>query len=220
MYKRSKHPEKIYTIPINEAFGHPDGCPLCVLRGKLETDSLTYILGAAMMEPDVRIDVNRQGFCARHLNALIQQSNRLSLALMMESILGRIREKGAAGIQKLHGHCFVCSRVDGFMIHFLENIVYMWRTEHDFKDKLAARRLCLPHTAALLPMAARLLGRGDCESFSRAVVGRALDRAQALQHDISAFCKSFDHRMAKQPLREEVKSAVERTAAFLGGDMN
>lgn len=52
--------EQIYTIPVNEAFeaGAADpscGCPICALYRKLEEDELDLILGASMMEPDVRI---------------------------------------------------------------------------------------------------------------------------------------------------------------------
>ena len=36
--------EKIYTIPISEAFEHYDGCPLCRLYGELEKSSLSYVL--------------------------------------------------------------------------------------------------------------------------------------------------------------------------------
>ena len=54
--------ETIYTIPINEAFEAKCGCPLCTLRRKLERDSVEYIMGAAMMEPDVRIETNKRGF--------------------------------------------------------------------------------------------------------------------------------------------------------------
>ena len=63
--------ETIYTIPINEAFEKRCGCPLCTLRRKLEHDSLDYILGAAMMEPDVRTETNKSGFCAQHYSVMI-----------------------------------------------------------------------------------------------------------------------------------------------------
>ena len=52
--------EKIYTIPVNEAFSEsaesPEcGCPLCTIFNNLEDNELDLILGAAMMEPDTRI---------------------------------------------------------------------------------------------------------------------------------------------------------------------
>ena len=52
--------EQIYTIPVNEAFDavseKPElGCPFCMLYRKLQDDELDIILGASMMEPDIRI---------------------------------------------------------------------------------------------------------------------------------------------------------------------
>ena len=60
-----------FTIPVNEAFeasaaDHSCGCPLCALYRKLEEDELELILGASMMEPDIRIKTNEKGFCRTH----------------------------------------------------------------------------------------------------------------------------------------------------------
>ncbi len=67
--------ETIYTIPVNEAFeasaaDKSCGCPICALYNKLEEDELDLILGASMMEPDVRVKTNEQGFCEKHLELL------------------------------------------------------------------------------------------------------------------------------------------------------
>ena len=208
--------EKIYTIPISEAFERPDGCPLCALREKLEADSVEYILGAAMMEPDVRMQVNRHGFCARHLGEMTGRQKRLSLALMLESILARLRDTGADGLKNMD--CYVCRRVDDFLQHFLENIVLMWRTEPEFKDKLAARAMCLPHAAALLETSGQTLGRREQKAFGEMIENTLLQQVGALHGDVSAFCKSFDHRNASQVLGEEARTAVERAVLFLGGE--
>jgi hypothetical protein len=50
-------------IPVNEAFDavgeRPEcGCPFCVLYKKLQNDEIDIILGASMMEPDIRIKTN------------------------------------------------------------------------------------------------------------------------------------------------------------------
>lgn len=82
--------EQIYTIPINEAFEQRDGCPLCRMREKLERESLEYVMGAAMMDPDVRIRTNRLGFCRSHYDKMLAMKNRLSLALMLESHLEEV----------------------------------------------------------------------------------------------------------------------------------
>ena len=67
--------EQIYTIPVNEAFeagaaDHSCGCPICSLYRKLEEDELDLILGASMMEPDIRIVTNQLGFCREHFKKL------------------------------------------------------------------------------------------------------------------------------------------------------
>ena len=85
--------DSIYTIPISEVFEPKDGCPICRMRDMLETRGIDYIMGAAMMEPDVRIETNRLGFCKLHYDKMLQQKNRLSLALMLESHLKEIQEK-------------------------------------------------------------------------------------------------------------------------------
>ena len=64
--------ETIYTIPVNEAFDacaedHSRGCPFCRLYNQLEANEIDIILGASMMEPDIRIKTNEQSFCPTHL---------------------------------------------------------------------------------------------------------------------------------------------------------
>ena len=51
--------EDICSIPISEIFEPKDGCPFCRMRDMLEDRMATYITGAAMMEPDVRVETNR-----------------------------------------------------------------------------------------------------------------------------------------------------------------
>ena len=45
--------DRIYTIPVNEAFDKHSECPLCTLAKKLEDEAVEYAIGAAMMEPDI-----------------------------------------------------------------------------------------------------------------------------------------------------------------------
>ena len=90
--------EKIYTIPVNEAFSKSAedkscGCAMCSLERMLEANELDIILGAAMMEPDIRIKTNHAGFCSKHYDMMFEMKNRLGLALMLESHLDEWREK-------------------------------------------------------------------------------------------------------------------------------
>lgn len=74
--------EKIYTIPVSDAFAQDCECAVCLLEAKLEGEYTDYYLGPALMEPDCRIETNTKGFCRRHFEFLYnRQENRLGLAL-------------------------------------------------------------------------------------------------------------------------------------------
>jgi len=78
--------EHIHTIPVTEAFEQNCECPLCYCQRKLENEALEYELGAAMMEPDHRIETNKSGFCARHYEKLYNlQINRLPYGLVLDT---------------------------------------------------------------------------------------------------------------------------------------
>ncbi|PYG84839.1 hypothetical protein LY28_03550 [Ruminiclostridium sufflavum DSM 19573] len=80
--------EKIYTIPVTDAFSADCECPLCVLEKKLEDEGIEYALGASLMEPDYRQTTNELGFCRTHFEAMYnKQVNRLGLALMIDTFL-------------------------------------------------------------------------------------------------------------------------------------
>ena len=82
--------ERIFTIPINEAFDEKCGCPLCRMHDKLEEQTVDAALGAAMMEPSVRIEMNREGFCREHMQAMYRKKNKLALGLILESRLDEL----------------------------------------------------------------------------------------------------------------------------------
>ena len=78
--------EKIYTIPVMDAFNTDCECPLCALEHKLEDEAIEYTLGPSMMEPDSRVESNQKGFCKHHFSLLYsKQQNRLSLALVIDT---------------------------------------------------------------------------------------------------------------------------------------
>jgi hypothetical protein len=78
--------ETIYTIPVNDAFAKDSECAVCELEKDLEKSNIDYATGAALMEPDVRLDMNIKGFCRNHYKALLNsQKNALGLSLILTS---------------------------------------------------------------------------------------------------------------------------------------
>lgn len=80
--------EKIYTIPVTDAFKEDCECPMCILEKKLEDEYIEYFLGPSLMEPDCRMETNSKGFCRRHFELLYNsRSNRLGLGLIVDTYL-------------------------------------------------------------------------------------------------------------------------------------
>lgn len=215
----SKH---IYTIAINEHFEKKCGCPVCSLYSMLEKNEIDAITGAAMMEPSVRIETNRLGFCHHHFLMMMTNGKRLPVALILQSHLEEIREniKGSRpdGTEKylslLEDSCYVCSRVEEKMKNVLSNIVYLWKTDERFRVLFEKQpQFCLPHYRMLLD-ASRELPRKDRALFCDSLTKITSAFLETLSSDIDWFCKKFDYRFAKEDWKNS-KDAIERTVQAL-----
>ena len=231
--------EQIYTIPVNEAFEKSAadkscGCPFCTLYNKLECDELDLILGASMMEPDIRIKTNKQGFCRTHYDMMFVRKNRLGMALTLESHLDELKKEikdggligGGTGakpvkrIGELEASCYVCDRIAFNFAHMIETAVLLWESDENFPAKLKAQPyFCLPHYRMMLEYAQKRLGKKqlkdfvkDCEAIQNAYI-------EKLNSDVSWFCKKFDYRYDEEPLYDS-KYAVERSMKFLRSDIH
>jgi len=231
--------EKIYTIPVNEAFeasaaDHSLGCPFCALFHKLEENELDLILGASMMEPDVRIKTNKRGFCGRHFDMMLTRKNRLGLSLMLESHLNELRGevdvgalsalmKGAGSaaadrIASLEKSCYVCERIDFSLSKMIENSLYLWEQDRDFRIKLENQPyICLPHFKALIECGKRNLPKKVFADFYKQLSDVVFSYYTELSADVSKFCKKFDYRYDDEPWGN-AKDAPDRAIKFLKGD--
>lgn len=158
--------ERIYTVPLNEAFDANTECAFCELHKKLNEDALKYTLGASYMEEDVRETTDNIGFCKTHYKEMYDIQNRLGLALILSTHLKKINEKldkalksdlktldsekpglfrktdtvrmskTAELISDTEGSCFICDKIDSSMKRYVETFFFLWRTEPDFRDKV------------------------------------------------------------------------------------
>lgn len=225
--------ERIYTIPVNEAFdASGDGCPFCALHAKLERDELDIILGASMMEPDIRIRTNRLGFCGRHYAAMFARNNRLQMALTLESHLAELQkdlkpggllskdksDRPCARIAELEGSCYVCERIEDKISKMFITAAYLFAEENDFKQKFITRKyICLPHYRRLLTSARQCLNKTEYAALYEAADKLVRGYLTSLNEDISWFCKKFDYRFDAEPWGTS-RDSVERSIRFLCGD--
>ena len=77
--------DTIFTIPLTDAFHAEDECPFCFIKRKLEQDAISFILGCAYMEDDIRAVTDRLGFCSEHYKKMYDYGNRLGMALMLHT---------------------------------------------------------------------------------------------------------------------------------------
>lgn len=157
--------EQIYTIPVNEVYDTDCECPLCELEKRLERETLDYTLGAAMMEPDFRLVSNDKGFCNHHFSMLFDMSNKLALALVLDTHLEEIRkklsslskqaealgnnkgrlfkksgssefkEKLSGNLENISHGCIVCDKINYTMERYADVLLYMWANDNVFRDK-------------------------------------------------------------------------------------
>ncbi|HIZ55330.1 MAG TPA: hypothetical protein H9671_03880 [Firmicutes bacterium] len=226
-----KMKDSIYTIPISEVFEEKCGCPLCRIRDTLEDRCTEYIMGAAMMEPDIRIETNRLGFCSRHYAQMLGRRNRLSLALMMETHLTEVQKRifgaDALGLfdkqsrakkaEKLTGSCYVCGKIEENSSRMLDNLLDLYEREKAFRLLFAEQEyFCLPHYQQLLSRGAARLSKNRFPEFRKTLDQITGDYLQALQADVLAFTKLYDYRNAGgESPDENVRESVERAVAFL-----
>ena len=227
-----------FTIPVNEAFeasaaDPARGCPLCALYRKLENDELELILGASMMEPDIRIQTNRKGFCRLHYDLMFVRKNRLGMALTLESHLAELKKelrdggigggqgsKPARRIGELEQSCYICGRISPNFEKMVDTAVYLWESDEEFPDKLRAQPyFCLPHYRRLLEYGQRRLGKKKNPAFAAACAAVVEGYLETLQTDVSWFCRKFDYRYQDEPWNNS-KDAVERAIRFLRSDLH
>ena len=228
---------QIYTIHINEHFDRARedascGCPVCSLYRMLEENELELILGASMMEPDVRQKTNKLGFCDTHMKMMFEYRARLPMALTLESHLDQLRKevgdlpltvpgtRARARIHELEEDCYVCRRIDYHFQRMIDTIVFLWERDENFPEKFANQPyFCLPHYRLLLSHAKAKLQRKKYTEFSKAAAGGVEPYFDTLREDVSWFCKKFDYRYDEEPWYDS-KDAVERAIKFLRGNLH
>ena len=241
--------EKIYTIPVNEAFEQNCECALCFLEQKLEEEAVEYSLGAAMMEPDFRILSNDKGFCRHHYSMMFKKQNKLSLSLILDTHLEEYRKKLSDldgniallsnkkkslfkkssseafdligdTLKKTENSCVTCEKVNNTVKRYVEVIFYLWKNDAEFKKKiLNSKGFCMPHFALLFNSAFEHLDTKNASEFSRIIYDKELSELARIQEDIHRFTLKFDYRNKDMELGDAIDAPI-RTIEKLAGYIN
>lgn len=85
--------ENIATIPLMDALSAKDECPFCFLEREAEQHAISFILGSAYMEDDIREKTDATGFCRHHFKMMYDYGNRLGNALILSTHLKKLNQE-------------------------------------------------------------------------------------------------------------------------------
>lgn len=230
--------ETIYTIPINEAFDTKCSCAICAIESKIENEEIEYTLGPAMMEPDFRINSNHKGFCKTHYENLLKKCKALPMALVLQTHIQqqnkdifseKVQKVSKSGflkkqcdeivsakkitehIENLNCNCVICERTQNTMNRYFNNIIYIWKTQEDFRNKFAVQEgFCIPHFSKLLKYAIDGLNEKEFKDFYHTIINMQEKSQNQIYEDISEFTMLFDHNNNSNP-SENVKNSIKRS---------
>lgn len=233
--------EKIYTIPINDAFSLDSECPVCVLEKNLEDGSIEFFLGPSNMESSCRLETNRKGFCRRHFEGLYRRAeNKLGLSLIIETrleqILAEMKEShGKAGknrrdairktkhlirvLETGEHSCAICDRMERIMEKYLHVILWLYFRDREFQIKVkTGKGLCLRHYRMILQLAIQTLSPRklrwlllDLSVLMECNLNRVLE-------DVRWFSQKYDYRNADAPWKtsiDAVPRSIEKMKSYL-----
>ena len=225
--------ETICTIPINDIFMPKDGCPICRMEKMLEEQYVKFITGDAMMEPNIRIETNKKGFCHRHFSQMFESGQKLPNALILESHLqeiidnfmpkklkGKPDKKQLEGIKNELNSCYVCDRIEWDMRHFMATIFVEWAKGEEFRRLYNEQPfICLKHYSFIMETANAKGGMPSkhLADFHYETAALTKNYLESLKGDITHFCSMFDYRSKGQEWGSS-KDSIERSIEFLTGE--
>ncbi len=223
--------DDICTIPVSEVFEESDGCPLCRMQHTVEQHLITYILGDAMMEPDVRIETNKKGFCDEHYSKMMSVRGRLQLALMLETHIKEISseifekklfnsaDKKADSVKKINNSCFICEKVNWGMERMTETIYRCYEKESDFRALFNNQpQFCMHHFEMLMSGADKKKMPRYNSEFKENLTRITSEYVKSLGEDLNKYCSMYDYRNAgKKDDWGSAADSVERAVAYLTG---
>lgn len=215
--------EKIYTIPVNDAFSSECECPICAMYSQLENNSIEYTMGPSYMEDDVRSETDKLGFCAPHIKMIYNQENRLGMAWVMKthfdktvhdisklqkkpliqpSLFKKNDEKSALldYLNTLNNSCFVCNRVKNVFERYIDTIFVLWENDQSFREKYkSCKGFCSPHYELLLKAATTKLKNKSFNEFVEITNNLYLENMARVRDDLAWFINKFDYKYKDEP---------------------
>lgn len=231
--------EKLYTIPVNDAFDLEKECPICAMYTKLENDAIDFMMGPSYMEDDIRMETDAIGYCKPHMKMLFSQENKLGLALILKTHLDR-QKKEALGFSKKtikpqsllkkaekselskwceekKNACYICNRIAITFPHYLDTTIRLYKKDAEFREKYKnCKGFCQEHLGLLIDEAQKVLKGEELSEFYEVTLRLYTENLQRLSDDLDWFTDKFDYRFKDAPWKNS-KDAIERAVVKTNG---
>ncbi|HHV11993.1 MAG TPA: hypothetical protein GXX75_17100 [Clostridiales bacterium] len=236
--------EKIYTIPVKEAFEADCECPICMMYKELEENAIEFTMGPSYMDDDIREATSSLGFCEKHLGQLYQNQNRLGLALILEShmdkLMKEIEKRTSGGIKYsspalfkrkaevpqvvsyldgVEATCFVCDKIDRSYQRYIATIFHLYHTDGAFREKFSnTKGFCTGHYRKLFSAAAGHLSGEELNRFLTELNRVYLENMKRVRDDLEWFINKFDYRYADEPwknAKDALPRAMQKTNSII-----
>jgi hypothetical protein len=237
---------KLEISKVHDAYAAGGECPLCTLMDGVERTYLLSFQGSRVMEPNVRVQTNRLGFCPEHSRRLYRGENKLGLSLVVHTHLTeklpelkrrmedalqpgdrrKGREKAAEPLDSLLDYleslrkgCFICDMLAADLKRYAFTIVYLWKGDAEFLPTFrASRGFCIGHLPPVIEQARRMLRERELEGFLKDIVPLMTGSLEKLERELFEFTQLF-HDANRTLGSEEIRTALARTLQKLAGSV-
>lgn len=238
--------EKLYAIPVNDAFDSGCECPVCQMYKTLEDNAIEYTMGPSYMEDDTRMQTDRKGFCRKHMKMIYESGNKLGISLILKTHFDHViketsplstkssekkglfsKDTGAGApivsyLNQLNSSCFVCDRINNVFDRYIDTIFYLWKTDAGFKDKFCnSKGFCNEHFAVLIRKAPDYLKGSDLDEFLELTKSLYITNMERVRDDLAWFIDKFDYRNAHAPWKnskDSIPRAIIKTNCIIPDD--
>lgn len=212
--------ESLYTIPLMDAFKADDECPFCFIERELEQHAISFILGSAYMEDDIRMETDETGFCRHHYKMMYDYGNRLGSALILSTHFKKLNKdlkeqikafspgktslfkKSKTSdnpltdwIEKNENSCYVCNYIEKNYDRYLDTFFDLYKKSPEFLELFKkSKGFCLHHFKELAAGGQNKLNDKQKAEFYPMLFNLMEENMKRLEEEVTWFTEKYDYR--------------------------
>lgn len=215
--------EVLETIPVWDALKEDTECPICSLMKKGEEDALKYYLGPAVMVPEIRVEINKKGYCNKHWQMLSDLNKAQPLALSLDTYyeeskkvykekfaqIGKSNNARKAlklfsafeeEVGKREEGCLVCDYMKKRLDRYTATFAVLFKEDRDFKDSLSkSKGFCIHHTLDLVHSAKAELSGSELLEYLQLLAKLLDDNLDRVQKDVWWMTQKYKSENKDKP---------------------